>query len=84
MGGVWGGKAGRRGEAQKQHHRSRGNTAGSEVGGLLQELPETGQGLLTGVEEFRCRLGLIQSSRGNPLASELHVYMIITLIDSMY
>lgn len=50
MGGVCGGKAGRRGEAQKQPHRSRGNTAGSEVGGLLQELPETGQGLLTGVE----------------------------------
>lgn len=47
MGGVWGGKAGRRGEAQKQHHRSRGNMGESEVGDLLQELPETGQGLLT-------------------------------------
>ena len=44
---VWGGKAGRRGEAQKQHHRSRGNMGESEVGDLLQELPETGQGLLT-------------------------------------
>lgn len=39
---------------------------------------------LFGVEEFRCRLGLIQSSRGNPLASELHVYMIITLVNSIY